>query len=84
VLYILIPRQLDLDIQSAIGLFGIGAVLLGRLPGGLVAQLGRIGQALRARVAEQYRSARTPAPARPPAPVPTAFAERLLGEGGQP
>ena len=41
-LYVLIPRQFDLDIQSAIGLFGIGAVFLGRLPGGLVAQFARL------------------------------------------
>ena len=34
----LIPRWLDLDIQSAIGIFGLGAVFLGRLPGGVVAQ----------------------------------------------
>lgn len=80
VLYILIPRQLDLDIQSAIGLFGLGAVFLGRLPGGVIAQFGRVGHALRARVAEQYRIARSPAPTRPPAPVPTAFAERVLAD----
>lgn len=84
VLYILIPRQLDLDIQSAIGLFGFGAVFLGRLPGGVVAQVGRIGPLLRSRVAEQYRLARAPAPPVPPAPVPTAFAERILAERGKP
>ena len=37
-LYVLIPRQFNLDIQSAIGLFGLAAVFLGRLPGGLIAQ----------------------------------------------
>jgi len=78
VLYVLIPRQLDLDIQSAIGFFGLGAVLLGRLPGGVVAQGERIGRAFRARVAEQYRLGRAPVPEPPPAPVPTAFAERVL------
>lgn len=79
-LYIAIPRQLDLDIQSAIGLFGLAAVFLGRLPGGLIAQFGRLGELLRAWVAEQHRIARTPAPPAPPAPVPTAFAERVLAE----
>jgi len=78
VLYVLIPRQLDLDIQSAIGFFGLGAVLLGRLPGGVVAQGERIGRVFRARVAEQYRLGRAPVPEPPPAPVPTAFAERVL------
>ncbi len=82
VLYVLIPRQLDLDIQSAIGIFGIGAVVLGRLPGGVVAQGQRLGRVLTAKLAEQYVAARTPSPARPPAPVPvpTAFADRLLAE----
>jgi branched-chain amino acid transport system permease protein len=80
VLYVLIPRQFDLDIASAIGLFGIGALFLGRMPGGLVGQVRRIGPALRRGVAEQYRQARQPVPAPPPAPVPTAFAERILAE----
>lgn len=80
VLYVLIPRQLDLDIQSAIGIFGFGAVLLGRLPGGVVAQGQRLGRVLRAKVAAQYVIARRPAPAVPPPPVPTAFAERVLAE----
>ncbi len=82
VLYVLVPRLLDLDIQSAIGLFGLGAVLLGRLPGGLVAQGSRIGEALRTRVGEQYDVARRPGAQAPPAPVPTAFAERALSDGG--
>lgn len=81
VLYVVIPRSLDLDIGSAIGLFGLGAVFLGRLPGGVVAQSGRLGLLLRERLAEQYRAARRPAPTPPPAPVPSAFAERILAEG---
>ena len=84
VLYVLIPRQLGLDIQSAIGIFGIGAVLLGRLPGGFVAQGERLGRMLRGRLAEEYQRARRPAPAAPPAPVPTAFAQRVLADGTQP
>jgi branched-chain amino acid transport system permease protein len=84
VLYVLIPRQLDLDIQSAIGFFGLGAVLLGRLPGGVVAQGERIGRVFRARLAEQYSLARQPAPDAPPAPVPTAFADRVLADRAQP
>jgi branched-chain amino acid transport system permease protein len=80
VLYVLIPRQLGLDIQSAIGIFGIGAVLLGRLPGGFIAQGERVGRLLRAKVAEQYELARRRAPVPPPAPVASAFAERVLAE----
>jgi branched-chain amino acid transport system permease protein len=83
VLYVVIPRWLDADIQSAIGLFGIGAVLLGRLPGGLVNQAGRLVPILRAKVAEQYRIAKTPPAPAPPAPVPTAFAETILAERGR-
>ncbi|MGQ0830420.1 MAG: ABC transporter permease subunit, partial [Microthrixaceae bacterium] len=80
ILYVLIPRVLDLDIQSAIGLFGLAAVFLGRMPGGLVAQTGVLGQRFRGLLAEQYRVARRPAPAAPPRPIPTAFAERILAE----
>jgi branched-chain amino acid transport system permease protein len=84
VLYVLIPRQLDLPITSAIGLFGFGALFLGRMPGGLVGQLARIKPSLQAAIAEQHRRARTPAPEPPPAPVPTAFADRILAEQVQP
>ena len=80
VLYIVIPRSLDLDIGSAIGIFGLGAVFLGRMPGGAIAQLSRLGHALRTNVARQYVVARRPAPAAPPVPAPTAFAERILAE----
>ena len=38
ILYVLIPHVLNTDVQSAIGIFGLGAVFLGRLPGGVVAQ----------------------------------------------
>jgi hypothetical protein len=82
VLYVLIPRQLDLDIASAIGLFGIAALFLGRMPGGLVAQIGRIGPALTAVVAAAHRRAAAPSPMGPEAPVPTAFAERVLSSTG--
>lgn len=80
VLYILIPRQLDLDIQSAIGLFGLGAVFIGQLPGGLVAQAGRVTPALRRWLADRYRDALAPVPDAPPAPEPTDFARQALSE----
>jgi branched-chain amino acid transport system permease protein len=82
VLYVLIPRWLDTDLQSAIGVFGLGAVFLGRLPGGVVAQGGRIGRALRARLEEQHRLAKQPPAPPEPAPVATAFAERVLADRG--
>jgi branched-chain amino acid transport system permease protein len=83
ILYVFIPRQLDLDIQSAIGLFGIGAVFLGRLPGGLIAQPQRLAQLFRSWVANQRRLARQTPPPAPPAPVPSAFAEKVLKEAAR-
>ena len=79
--YVAIPQFLDLDIQSAIGFFGIGAVLIGRSRGGLITLLERIPAAIPRRVDEEYRKIlerRKPDPT--PAPVPSAFAERILQE----
>lgn len=83
ILYVLIPRQFNLDIQSAIGLFGIAAVFLGRLPGGLIAQPARFMNWFAARAAEQLAAARAPVPAPPPTPEPSDFARRVLAEQGQ-
>ncbi len=79
-LYVAVPRQLDLDIQSAIGLFGIAAVFLGRLPGGLIAQPARIARWFRAQVATELQTVQTPAPETPPAPLASDFAQRVLAE----
>ena len=80
ILYVLIPHVLNTDVQSAIGIFGLGAVFLGRLPGGVVAQGERLSGAVRARVTQRYEELRRPAPALPPVPVPTAFADRALAD----
>ena len=80
VLYVVIPHALNADVQSAVGIFGIGAVFLGRLPGGVVAQGSRVTSLVRARVLRQYGELRQPPATPPPAPVPTAFAERALAE----
>jgi branched-chain amino acid transport system permease protein len=80
ILYVLLPRLLDLEIQKAIGLFGLAAVFLGYMPGGLSAQLSRMGRSIQHQVVEQYKAARRPAPAPPPTPAPSAFAERILAE----
>lgn len=79
--YVAIPQVLDLDIQSAIGFFGLGAVLIGRSKGGLVVQLGRLASAIPRRLEEEYQRAldrRRPDPT--PVPVPSAFARRILQE----
>jgi branched-chain amino acid transport system permease protein len=80
VLYVLIPRQFNLDIQSAIGLFGLAAVFLGRLPGGLMAQPARVAAWFGGHASEMLRDAQAPKPVAPPAPVPSAFAETVLTE----
>ncbi len=78
VLYVAIPRQLNLDIQSAIGIFGLAAVFLGRLPGGFIAQPTRLAQLFRSWVAEQLVIERTPAPLPPAEPVASDFAEKVM------
>jgi branched-chain amino acid transport system permease protein len=83
VLYVVIPHALGADVQSAVGIFGIGAIFLGRLPGGVVAQAGRLPAAIKARAVRSYADLRRPAPTPPPAPVPTAFADRALAERTQ-
>jgi branched-chain amino acid transport system permease protein len=82
ILFVLIPRELDLDLQSAIGVFGLGAIFLGRLPGGVVAQGQRLGHVLRTKLEEQHRLAKRPPDAPIPDPVLTDFAERVLAERG--
>jgi branched-chain amino acid transport system permease protein len=75
-LYVAIPHVTGQDVQSAVGLFGLGAVALGRLPGGLVGQLERLRTALLGRARDLER------PVAPPATlVPSAFARRLLRTG---
>jgi branched-chain amino acid transport system permease protein len=78
-LYVAIPTITGQDVQSAIGLFGIGTLFLGRLPGGIVGQVQRLPGALAARLQEVWREARR-RPPDVPAPVPTPFAERVLAE----
>lgn len=78
-LYVAIPQVLDLDIQSAIGLFGLAALFIGRSRGGLVPAIERAFAAIPDRFDDAYRDAvarRRP----PPEPdlVPTAFAQRVL------
>ena len=80
VLYTAIPRIFGLDVVSAVGIFGLAALFLGRLPGGLVGLGDKLPNLARAKLAELYREAKQPPPEPPPLPVPTAFAERILAE----
>lgn len=78
-LYTAVPQVLDLDIQSAIGVFGIGAVLIGRSKGGLVVLIDRALSAIPRRFDDEFRKARDRRrPDHTPDPVPTAFARRVI------
>lgn len=83
VLYVAIPRLADLDVQSTVFFFGLGALFLGHLPGGIVAQAERLPARVRRQVASVYAEAATPPPPPPAAPVPSAFARRILAERAQ-
>ena len=79
--YVFIPQVFDLDIQSAIGFFGLGAVLIGKLGGGVIGLFDRWMASIPSRLAREYAAAvdrRRPDPT--PAPVPTPFAERIIAE----
>ena len=80
--YVAFPYLTGLDIQSAVFIFGVGAVLLGQMPGGVVALTGRWARGTRDRVLDAYEDARRPAVDDGPAPVPSAFALRILAERG--
>jgi branched-chain amino acid transport system permease protein len=84
-LYVAIPRLTGQDVQSAVGLFGLGALFLGRLPGGVMGQLQRLPAAATAALGRAWRDARVVDAAEapvPPAPAfePTPFARRVLAE----
>jgi branched-chain amino acid transport system permease protein len=79
VLYVAIPRITGQDLASAVGLFGLAALFLGRLPGGIIGQLELAPAALARWLGRNYRDAMTPPPPRP-ALRPTDLARRALGE----
>lgn len=83
VLYVMLPLALHQDIQSAVFFFGLGAMFLGRLPGGLVALLRRLPArwfaAAQAEYARERRKRREVAPA-PPRLRPTALARQALAK----
>lgn len=84
-LYVAIPRITDLDVQSAVGVFGLAALFLGRLPGGVVGQLQRLPAVATRWLADAWQQGERDR--RPPdaveVPEPSAFARRVLAEAGR-
>lgn len=79
--YVAVPQALGLDIQSAIGVFGIGAILLGRYPGGLsVAWAAVVDAASRRFAAAHDEVVRARADRGPQRLEPSALAQRILAE----
>jgi branched-chain amino acid transport system permease protein len=56
-LYVAVPAVTGQDVQSAVGLFGIGCLFLGHLPGGLVAQAGRVPELVQRRLTAAWQAA---------------------------
>jgi branched-chain amino acid transport system permease protein len=78
-IYVGVPHVFGLDVQSAVGFFGIGALFLGRLPGGLVVQLQRVPALVERGLATAWREA-TARPEPGPTFEPSPFAEQVLEE----
>jgi branched-chain amino acid transport system permease protein len=83
ILYVAIPRGFDLPVIASVGIFGIfAALLLGRMPGGLIGMAERSPaavQRLLARAGRESRATATP-DTDGPVYVPSEFAARLLAE----
>lgn len=93
-LYVAIPRIADQDVQSAVGIFGLAALFLGRMPGGIVGQLQRLPAVIGSWLGRGWREVRaaeaTTAAANgaspssgPPDLVPSEFALRVLADREQ-
>jgi branched-chain amino acid transport system permease protein len=84
VIYVMLPLAIDQDIQAAVFFLGIGALFLGRLPGGLVGVLRRIPTAFTGaarREFERIEAERRATPPEEPRLVPTEFARHVLANG---
>jgi branched-chain amino acid transport system permease protein len=91
VIFVMLPLAIGQDIQAAVFFLGVGALFLGRLPGGLIGLVRRVPRAVTAAATREYvrvqRSTREPEPE--PEPLrPTAFAQSMLarsnGHGATP
>ncbi len=81
-IYVMLPLALGQTIQASVFFLGVGALFLGRLPGGLIGLLRRIPPWLAAAGREEYRRVRrADEPTASVVPVwrPTPFALTVLG-----
>jgi branched-chain amino acid transport system permease protein len=78
-IYVGVPHVFGLDVQSAVGFFGIGALFLGRLPGGIVVQLQRVPALVERGLATAWKEA-TARPEPGPTFLPSPFAQQVLEE----
>jgi branched-chain amino acid transport system permease protein len=82
VIFVMLPLAINQDIQSAVFFLGIGALFLGRLPGGLIGVLRTLPGRLTAAARSEFDRVSTPAEpvATEPPLRPTAFATAVLAE----
>ncbi len=83
VIYVMLPLSINQDIQSAVFFLGVGALFLGRLPGGLIGLVRRVPNRLTLALSKEYKRAQQAARERerPSEPVlrPTALARSMIG-----
>jgi branched-chain amino acid transport system permease protein len=85
VIFVMLPVIIQQDIQASVFFLGIGALFLGRLPGGLIGLVRRIPvwftRAARGEFERIEGERRAPAAPDQPALRPTPLAQALLGNG---
>ncbi len=80
VIYVMLPLVINQDIQSAVFFLGVGALFLGRLPGGLLGVVQRIPARLTTALSREYVRAQLAAREAPEGPAlePSAVARALV------
>ncbi len=80
VIYVMLPLVINQDIQSAVFFLGVGALFLGRLPGGLLGVVQRIPARLTTALSREYVRAQRAAREAPEGPAlePSAVARALV------
>ncbi|MDT4937181.1 MAG: branched-chain amino acid transport system permease protein livM [Pseudonocardiales bacterium] len=82
VIFVMLPLVIGQDIQASVFFLGIGALFLGRLPGGLIGLVRRIPGWITTSARAEYARAEQARRQPPPEPTrlqPSAFARAVLG-----